>query len=121
MYLQGILIFLLGNILQFHSHFLLAGLTKTSTITRRRSSSVSGTPRYRIPKGGAFEFVSCPHYLGEIVIYLGLAILMGTRVAGPWFMVAWVVSLQTSLALINAAKNDLLLRWCLLLHYFLQL
>lgn len=90
--LQGILIFLFGNALQSHSHYLLARLTKTSTSTRRRSSSTSGAPRYRIPRGGAFELVSCPHYLGEIVIYLGLAILTGTRVVGPWMMVAWVVS-----------------------------
>ena len=31
-------------------------------------------PRYRIPEGGLFRFVSCPHYLGELISFVGLSI-----------------------------------------------
>jgi 3-oxo-5-alpha-steroid 4-dehydrogenase len=45
---------------------------------------------YVMPRGGVFEWVSCPHYLGEIVIYAGLAVAArcsGLSVA----ILAWVV------------------------------
>ena len=47
---------------------------------------------YRIPRGGGFELVSCPHYLAEIVIYAGLLILLGRANALVWLIFAWVVS-----------------------------
>ena len=98
--LQGVVVFLLGSALQFHSHLLLSRLSSTkqrrrhSTTTSTTTSTTSVRPRYRIPRGGAFEYVSCPHYLGEIVIYFGLALVVGSKeaVVGPTLMVAWVVS-----------------------------
>jgi 3-oxo-5-alpha-steroid 4-dehydrogenase 3 len=93
-------IFLLGSALQYHSHYLLArlaarsGIGRESPRRRRRSTSSTEkttTPRYRIPRGGGFEYISCPHYLGEIVIYVGLAVLAGGLVTGPWLALAWVV------------------------------
>lgn len=33
-----------------------------------------GDSAYRVPRGGAFEWVSCPNYLGEIVEWVGWAI-----------------------------------------------
>ena len=47
---------------------------------------------YRIPRGGLFEWVSCPHYLGEVVVYLGLVLLTEGRNVNAWLMLAWVVS-----------------------------
>ncbi len=38
-----------------------------------------------------FAYVSCPHYLAEIVIYLGLALVTGGSV-NTLLMLAWVVS-----------------------------
>ena len=42
--------------------------------------------------GGAFELVSCPHYLAEILIYCGLLAAAGAREPAGWLMLAWVVS-----------------------------
>lgn len=52
---------LLGN---FYHHYLLAKL---------RSSKQ--TSKYVAPKGGLFEYVACPHYLFELVGWLGIAIV----------------------------------------------
>jgi hypothetical protein len=41
--------------------------------------------------GGGFELVSCPHYLGEMVIYLGLALVTGQSRCLPWVIFTWVV------------------------------
>jgi 3-oxo-5-alpha-steroid 4-dehydrogenase 3 len=38
---------------------------------RRRRRATEG---YGIPRGGWFERVSCPHYLAECVLYLGLCV-----------------------------------------------
>lgn len=63
-------------------------------VTDVRVKGVAGG-HYAAPKGGLFEWVSCPHYFGEIVIYGGLALV--TRGApGPLLALAWVVSETTS-------------------------
>ena len=50
--------------------------------------------------GGAFELVSCPHYLGEIVIYLGLCLQLDVSRALCWLPLAWVVS-RLPLSIVN--------------------
>jgi hypothetical protein len=45
---------------------------------------------YGVPTGGGFQLVSCPHFLGEIIIYLGLAIVCEGR-AMTLLVLAWVV------------------------------
>lgn len=47
---------------------------------------------HRSCAGGAFELVSCPHYLGEVVIYAGLAVALAGRRVTAWLMLLWVVS-----------------------------
>lgn len=42
--------------------------------------------------GGAFELVSCPHYLGEVVLYAGLVAATAGQRATVWLMLLWVVS-----------------------------
>lgn len=41
--------------------------------------------------GGAFAWVSSPHYLGEIVIYAGLALGFGSMQPLLWVVLTWVV------------------------------
>lgn len=58
----GLVVFLAGWLLnQWADHRL---------IRMRRENPSS----YRIPRGGAFEFVSCPNYLGEIIEWFGWAL-----------------------------------------------
>jgi hypothetical protein len=46
---------------------------------------------YHIPKGGLFEYVSCPHYLGEIIEWIGFYIASGGTIATMSF-VLWTCS-----------------------------
>ena len=51
-----------------------------------------GKPRYAIPRGGLFRWVSSPQYLGEIVQWCGFAIMVGT-LAGLAFAVFTIANL----------------------------
>ena len=51
-----------------------------------------GKPRYAIPQGGLFRWVSSPQYLGEIVQWCGFALMVGT-LAGLAFAVFTVANL----------------------------
>ncbi|GAX80420.1 hypothetical protein CEUSTIGMA_g7859.t1 [Chlamydomonas eustigma] len=86
MLLMGLAIFLSGNIIQCWSHTALARLSKRS-FSKYGTDTVS---HYLIPHGGLFELVSCPHYFGEVLIYLGLLLLAEGRV-NAWLMLGWVV------------------------------
>ena len=63
-------------------------------------ASVQNTLQYlRVLKhlqlsGGPFHWVSCPHYLGEIVIYAGLALLAGQELPLTLLILCWVVSFE---------------------------
>ena len=90
--------FLAGNALQLHSHWLLARLRLAQPRNSGSKPSASAEADaaaeqsgYVVPRGGAFELVSCPHYLAEIVIYAGLALVAGRRQLLPWLVLAWVV------------------------------
>lgn len=55
-----ILFFIFGNLMQHQTHTILSSLRKDSD------------KGYHIPKGGWFEYVLCPHYFAEILIYISL-------------------------------------------------
>ncbi|XAR53560.1 3-oxo-5-alpha-steroid 4-dehydrogenase (NADP(+)) [Bertholletia excelsa] len=57
----GVLIFLVGISGNFYHHYLLSKL-------REKGSDKS----YKIPKGGLFSLVICPHYLFEILGFIGI-------------------------------------------------
>ncbi len=46
-------------------------LTADGALRRLRAPGETG---YRIPRGGAFEWISCPNYLGELIEWTGWAI-----------------------------------------------
>ena len=78
----GMTLFAAGSLIQWHAHHLLAHL----------GSKSSANTRYVIPRGGLFKLISCPHYFGEAVIYLGLGIAcVPTRIAA-WYPFVWVVA-----------------------------
>ncbi|GAB4399192.1 MAG: hypothetical protein OHK003_23030 [Anaerolineales bacterium] len=80
----GILLFILGITGNFYHHKLLADLRKNSL-------------DYFIPKGGWFKYVVCPHYLFEIVTWLGIALLSRHLVA--WLILLFIIFYLTARAL----------------------
>ncbi|XVF82669.1 hypothetical protein PTKIN_Ptkin16aG0067000 [Pterospermum kingtungense] len=62
----GIVLFLIGISGNFYHHFLLSKLR------------AKGVKDYKIPRGGLFELVVCPHYLFEIIEFLGIGMISQT-------------------------------------------
>ena len=97
--LQGLVLFVTGNLVQFQTHYILASLASSSGTRGARggssSSASSGSKGkagcYRVPYGGLFGLVSCPHYLAEVVLYLGLAVGLHMQ-TNALLILAWVVS-----------------------------
>ena len=58
----GVLAFIVGSIGNFQHHRILASLRKDML-------------EYTVPMGGLFKYVTCPHYLFEIVAWLGIALI----------------------------------------------
>ncbi|KAM7264001.1 hypothetical protein ACFE04_001684 [Oxalis oulophora] len=62
----GFLLFVVGIVGNFVHHSLLSKLRP------------HGDKQYKIPKGGMFNYVICPHYLFEILIFWGIALISQT-------------------------------------------
>jgi 3-oxo-5-alpha-steroid 4-dehydrogenase 1 len=45
---------------------------------------------YKIPQGGFYQYVSCPNYLGEMIEWLGFAILTASPAA--WVFWLWTIA-----------------------------
>ena len=67
----AIAMFLWASLHQWRCHNILAKL--------RHSPSMEARKVYRIPYGDWFEFVSSPHYLAEIMIYISLFLLQKAK------------------------------------------
>ncbi|CAN6165206.1 unnamed protein product [Urochloa humidicola] len=65
----GVAVFTVGIAGNFYHHYLLS---------RLRSDNGGGDKGYKIPRGGLFEFVTCPHYLFEIIGFFGFAMISQT-------------------------------------------
>ncbi|PIN20614.1 Steroid reductase [Handroanthus impetiginosus] len=65
----GILVFLGGICGNFYYHLLLSRLRK------------KGDEGYKIPRGGLFNLVICPHYLFEIVTFIGISFISQTTLS----------------------------------------
>jgi hypothetical protein len=84
----GIALYIVGIAGNFYHHKLLADLRKNSL-------------DYFIPKGGLFEYVVCPHYLFEILIWLGIALLSRHLAA---FVVLFFITFYLTARAIRALK-----------------
>lgn len=62
----GLFMFLIGLSGNFYHHYLLSQLRE------------KGEKKYKIPKGGLFDLVICPHYLFEIIEFLGFSFISQT-------------------------------------------
>ncbi|CAD5193906.1 unnamed protein product [Musa acuminata subsp. malaccensis] len=62
----GEVFFLVGITGNFYHHYLLSKLRE------------KGDKTYKIPKGGLFGLVICPHYLFEIIIFIGFCLISQT-------------------------------------------
>lgn len=77
----GAAIFIWGWLHQLRCHAILGSLRE-----HRRSDE------YVIPRGDWFEYVSCPHYFAEIVIYAGILFATGGSDITVWLLFIFVVS-----------------------------
>jgi protein-S-isoprenylcysteine O-methyltransferase Ste14 len=62
-FVVGALVFAVGMATNLHADAVLRGLRRP------------GETGYRVPRGGAYRWVSCPNYLGEILEWTGWAVL----------------------------------------------
>ena len=68
----GILVFASGEIGNLYHHYLLRTL-RTNNNNTTTASSANKKKRYVPPQGGLFQWVAAPHYLLEIIAFLGMA------------------------------------------------
>lgn len=52
---------------------------------------------HRVPVGGWFELVSCPHYFAELLIYISLGLVFG-GLSLTWWLVVFYVFFNQALA-----------------------
>jgi 3-oxo-5-alpha-steroid 4-dehydrogenase 3 len=106
---------------QYRHHCLLARLRSPNIDNKITSKSKSNAKPaktvYSLPVGGWFRFVTCPHYLAEILIYVAFAVLLEMEMQRQiqihrdhsvhirrfryFFLLAWVATNLTVSALLN--------------------
>ncbi|KAG6507342.1 3-oxo-5-alpha-steroid 4-dehydrogenase 1-like [Zingiber officinale] len=70
----GAVVFAVGMLGNLYHHILLSKLRK------------KGDKGYKIPEGGLFGLVICPHYLFEIIIWVGVALMAQTLNAASFML-----------------------------------
>jgi protein-S-isoprenylcysteine O-methyltransferase Ste14 len=86
-FLAGALLFLVGYAINLHSD---------QVLLRMRAESAGSD--YGIPRGGAFELVSCPNYLGELLEWSGWAL-------ATWSLAGLSFALWTAANLVPRART----------------
>ncbi|XP_064637908.1 polyprenol reductase-like [Lineus longissimus] len=85
----GIFIFLWASREQNRLHVMLAILRKVNA----KSTDPSSFYRHRIPRGSWFEYVSCPHYTMEILIYIAMTTTQGfVNITFLWLSIFVVIN-----------------------------
>ena len=102
-YSIGILIYFLGLISNIIHDEILYDLR------RNHPPSADGKPRYAIPKGGLYKWISYPNYLSEWIEWTGFAIAATAGQANRWeYTAPWVfVVSEVALMLPRAWKGHL--------------
>ena len=77
-FITGSTLFITGYVINRHSDYILRSLRKP------------GESGYNIPRRGLFSYVSCPNYLGEIIIWAGWAVATWS-LAGVYFFI-WTLA-----------------------------
>lgn len=90
----GTAIFLWAFCVQFDSHLRMASL-------RKNSAGNVVTLKHKIPRGGMFEYVSCPHYMAEIVLYCALSVVLGAPNTTWWLMMSWNWTNQVAVSFLS--------------------
>ncbi len=91
-FLLGAVVFAGGMILNLWADGVLLSLRRASgPVGKSRPADPSGPAKnaqsgYRIPRGGAFRYVSCPNYLGEIVQWGGWALATWSTAGAAFFL-----------------------------------
>jgi very-long-chain enoyl-CoA reductase len=74
----GSLLFVIGSLGNLYHHVLLSSLRQKpnkSNLASKRMTTSKQTSIYVAPKGGWFQYVAAPHYLFELVAWLGIAMV----------------------------------------------
>ena len=66
-FIAGLMIYICGFTINVKSDAILRNL--------RSKNQSADEPRYKIPYGGLFKYVTCPQYFGEILSFLGFTIM----------------------------------------------
>ncbi|XP_059197398.1 polyprenol reductase isoform X2 [Centropristis striata] len=86
----GSALFIGASLIQHQSMVLLARL-------RTGKSGTVETLAHRVPEGGGFKLVSCPHYFAELLIYVSLSLVFG-GLSLTWWLVVFYVLFNQALA-----------------------
>ena len=90
----GLLLFVWASLHQYKCHRILADLRKPRATEEDKAAakvSSASDSSYGLPKGDWFCYVSSPHYLAEILIYVSLLLFFDYS-SSWWLVVAFVVS-----------------------------
>jgi hypothetical protein len=77
-FIIGILVFFTGFIINKYSDYILRNLRKP------------GESGYTVPRGGLFDYISCPNYFGEMITWAGWAV--ATWSPGGIYFLIWTIA-----------------------------
>ena len=70
----GLALFIFGQAINFYHHYLLAALRRNNN-KGGREEMVFTKKKYLQPRGGLFSSTCCPHFFGEILAWIGIALI----------------------------------------------
>ncbi|CAM9363317.1 unnamed protein product [Chrysoparadoxa australica] len=87
-HVAGLCVFLVGSFQQNLAHRHLADLRLKAEQKPEQGEKTSDT--YHLPHSGWFKWVSCPHYLCELLIYASYIIITRAQSPGLCLVAVWV-------------------------------